>query len=203
MSNRWTNRITGYGEESPEQLLAHHANPRRHDRHQQEVMESLLREIGVIQDVIVNERTGNLIDGHMRVMLALRTGQETIPVKYVDLDPDAELAAVATLDAITGLAETDAAAFETLLDSVTTGEAPLQAFLAKLHEKGGSVPDDKAAGDDLTPSRPLGRMVWGSHSTVMSRDEQDAFTARVNAYEAEHGALAGFVADLLNGKEIP
>jgi len=203
VSKRWDLKITGYGEEHPEQLLANPHNPRRHDRHQQDILKALLENVGWIQDVIVNERTGNLVDGHLRVTLALRAGIESIPVKYVHLTDEEERVAVATLDAITELAETSEEAFDELLRSIDTGDATLQAFLATLYDAGGSVPDDHTAGDDLTPPRALGKMVWGGHSTLMSRDEQDAIFAWLDAYEAEHGSSNGFIASLLDGKELP
>ena len=198
---RWVSKIVGYGLEDPEQLLANPLNPRRHDRHQQEVMVAMLREVGFVQDVIVNQTTGNLIDGHLRVQLALRAGANTIPVKYVALDPETERAAIATLDAITGLAETSEEAFDELLQSVATGEAELQGFLSTLYESGGSLPDDTAAGDDMTPSRPLGKMVWGGHTAVMSTEEKTAIFDRLDAYETDHGSANGFVAALLAAKE--
>jgi hypothetical protein len=198
---RWENRITGYGQESPDQLLANARNPRRHDRHQQAVMQALLEEVGFVQDVIVNARTGNLVDGHMRVQLALRAGIDTIPVKYVDLAPDEELTAVATLDAITGMAETDEDAFQTLLDSIATDEDTLAGFLDTLSRSGGRVPTDTAAGDDLSPGRILSKFSWGGHSTLMSAEEKEAIITRLDDYIATNETTAGFVASLVEGKD--
>ena len=53
----WKNRIVGYGESAPDQLLANEGNWRLHPRHQQESLHGVIQEIGVIQDVIVNRRT--------------------------------------------------------------------------------------------------------------------------------------------------
>jgi hypothetical protein len=198
----WTSHIVGYGEEAPDQLLAHTRNPRRHDRYQQAIMEASLREIGLVQDVIVNQRTGMVIDGHMRVQLALRVGMPTIPVKYVDLDEETELVAIASFDAIAGMAESDEAAFTDLLDSVAFTDDTLNAFLETLADHGGDVPADTASGDDMTPSTQLPSFAWGDYSTLMMQQEYDAFLFQHEAWVKEHGSPAGFITSLLTGWEI-
>jgi hypothetical protein len=70
---------------APDQLLANPKNFRVHPRHQQDALKGVLSEVGWVQDVIVNVRTNTVVDGHLRVMLALRHNEPTIPVKYVDL----------------------------------------------------------------------------------------------------------------------
>lgn len=82
---RWRNRIVGHGEEDPTQLLAHPENWRIHPRYQQAVLEGVLDDVGWVQSVIVNRTTGHLIDGHLRVMLAMRREEGSIPVDYVVL----------------------------------------------------------------------------------------------------------------------
>ena len=156
MAPQWHNRITGYGEESPDTLLANPRNFRRHPKHQQDALAGVLRDVGVVQDVILNRRTGFLIDGHLRVSLAVRDGQATIPVKYVDLSEDEEALVLATLDPIAALATVDAAILENLLREVTTGDAAVQAMLDALAVDAGIVaPDilfkeyDESAADDV------------------------------------------------------
>jgi hypothetical protein len=197
----WVNRITGYGEEEPEQLLANGLNPRRHDRHQREVMEALLREVGFVQDIIVNTTTGNLIDGHMRVELAIRAGQRLVPVKYVELPPEQEAKVIATLDATTDLAEADPEAFEALLREVTTGEAELQAFLSTLAENNGVVPDDRAGGQDMEAGSGIEAVRWANREVPVVPEERDALIGLIDAYKAEQGALSGFVTWLLDRRE--
>jgi len=60
-----------------------------------------------VQQVIVNKRTGNLIDGHLRCQLAAREGATTIPVVYVDVSEEEEALVLATLDPIGAMAATD------------------------------------------------------------------------------------------------
>jgi len=135
----WKNRIVGYGESAPDQLLANEGNWRLHPRHQQESLHGVIQEIGVIQDVIVNRRTSlewgrdqgveTLLDGHLRVTLALRDGQPSIPVKYVDLTPNEERLALATLDPISALAAADAGKLDALLREVQTDNPAVQRLL--------------------------------------------------------------------------
>lgn len=111
----------------------------------------MLSEVGLVQAVVVNERTGHLIDGHLRVSLALRSGQPTVPVIYVDLSPADEALVLATLDPIGAMAAADAAKLDDLLRQVTTGEAAVQALLGDLAARVGDIPiaDGPATGDDL------------------------------------------------------
>lgn len=130
----WKNRIVGYGEEAPDQLLANPKNVRIHPKHQQGALAGMLREVGVVQNIIVNRRSGCLVDGHLRVSLALRDGQASVPVTYVELDEAEEALVLATLDPIGALAGTDAVKLDALLREVSTGEADVQALLGTMAE---------------------------------------------------------------------
>lgn len=133
----WKNRIVGEGDESPDQLLANPKNARRHPQAQQQALADVLDEVGVVQRVIVNQRTGYVVDGHARIALALRQGQPTIPVVYVDLDEREEALILATLDPISAMAAYDAAALDELLRDVNTGSAALQGLLDGLATEAG------------------------------------------------------------------
>lgn len=130
----WRNRIIGIGEESPEQLLANPRNFRIHPQFQQDALEGVLAEIGWLQDVIVNRRTGFVVDGHLRVKLAMRHHQASVPVKYVDLSEDEEALALATLDPISALAATDPNILNDLLNEASTGSAAVAQMLTDLQQ---------------------------------------------------------------------
>jgi hypothetical protein len=123
-------RIVGHGEVSPDDLLAHPDNWRIHPEAQQQALAGSLDDVGWVQEVIVNQRTGQLIDGHLRATLAMRRGEPSIPVVYVDLSEDEERLALAALDSITGMAKANALVFEGLLERTNTGSAALQAFVS-------------------------------------------------------------------------
>ncbi len=137
----WKNRIVGSGEEAPEQLLANPLNFRVHPKHQQDALQGVLNEVGWVQEVIVNKRNNFLIDGHLRVSLAMRQGEKKIPVKYVDLSEAEEKLILATFDPISALATTDAAKLDELLNEVSTGDAAVQQLLTELAEKAGQIPE--------------------------------------------------------------
>lgn len=143
----WQNRIVGHGEEAPDQLLANPGNWRIHPQFQQDALAGVLSEVGLVQNVIVNQRTGHLVDGHLRVSLALRTKQPTIPVVYVDLDEAEEALVLATLDPLSALAATDAEKLEALLHDVQTGEEAVQEMLAGLAKSAGLFPDGTVVDD--------------------------------------------------------
>jgi hypothetical protein len=115
---RFGNRIVGHGTALAGQLLANERNWRIHPGEQQEVMSGLLEQVGFVQSVIVNRRSDpawkesrgveTLVDGHLRVQLALTRGEETeVPVVFVDLSPEEEATILATFDPVGSLAVTD------------------------------------------------------------------------------------------------
>lgn len=155
---QWQNRIVGHGEESPETLLANPRNFRVHPKRQQEALQGVLEEIGIVDEVIVNEQTGFLVNGHLRVALAMQTGQPSIPVKYVDLSEAEEALVLATFDPISALATIDATVLDDLLRDVQTGSAAVQEMLAELAEGAGLYLEPKvgAGGDDFDTTPEAG-----------------------------------------------
>src|SRR3990170_3494486 len=93
----WRSRIVGSGEEAPDQLLANPANWRIHPKAQQEALAGVLGQVGWVQQVLVNRRTGHVVDGHLRVALALRQEAPTVPVLYVELSEAEEKLVLAAL----------------------------------------------------------------------------------------------------------
>jgi len=156
----WKNRIVGHGEENPDQLLANPKNWRVHPKQQQDAITGVLDEVGWVQSVLVNRLTGNLIDGHMRVQLALRSGVEKIPVVYVELTPEEEDLILASLDPIGALAVPDAEKREELLASIQYDNASLMEFLQSMSDPGykaGKFLDDATgAGERDSMTRDTG-----------------------------------------------
>jgi hypothetical protein len=131
--NGWKNRILGTGEEAPEQLLAHPLNFRRHPAAQRNALRGSLNTVGWVQMVVVNQRTGYVLDGHARIEEALSRHEKTIPVIYVDLDPEEERVVLASLDPIGAMAERDQERLDELLEDLKVDDAGLQALLDSLH----------------------------------------------------------------------
>jgi len=131
----WRDRTVAQAHVAPSELVKHPQNWRAPPQHQQAAMMGVLTDIGWIQDVIVNERTGFLIDGHLRVALALKRKESTVPVKYVDLSEAEELDALATFDPITALATAERETLKAVLEQVQSDEAGVQELLASLAEQ--------------------------------------------------------------------
>lgn len=115
MSNQLKNRIVSTENVCPKQLRPNIKNFRKHPKKQRDALSATLQELGWIQDVIVNRTTGNLIDGHLRLQIAIDRKEKLIPVKYVELTEKEESLALATFDPISALAETEKQALDSLL----------------------------------------------------------------------------------------
>ena len=150
----WRNRIVGEGEEAPDQLLANPRNVRIHPGEQQDALRGSLAEVGWIQRVIVNKRTGFVVDGHARVKLALRNEQATVPVVYVDLSEEEEALILATYDPIGAMAATDKQLLDDLLREVQTGDEALGKLLDDLAKGAGIVPGSDPGPPEEQPKCP-------------------------------------------------
>lgn len=136
----WANSIVGYGEEAPDQLLAHPGNPKIHPRAQTEKLVGSLNELGWISPVLVSKNSGMLVDGHARVGEAIARGEPSVPVAYVDLTPEQEALALAVYDPIAALAIMDRAQLDALLHETQTSDAALQQLCADLAAEAGLTP---------------------------------------------------------------
>lgn len=115
------NRIVSTGEAPAGEFLANPDNWRIHPYAQQEAIDANLEALGWVAPVIVNRTTGHLVDGHARVNRALERGDDTpVPYIMVDLTPDEERAALASLDPLSAMAVADAPKLAELM-----GEAEL------------------------------------------------------------------------------
>lgn len=144
-------RIVGEGSEAPDQLLANPLNWRVHPKEQVDALEGLLSQVGWVQRVIVNKRTGHVVDGHARVALALRRNEPALPVLYVDLAEDEERLVLAAIDPIGGMAQTDQVQLDSLLAGLLTGDDGLDAFLAGLRSAPGEGSRDGLTDEDDVP----------------------------------------------------
>lgn len=143
----WNNRIVGSGSKPASQFLANPLNFRRHPQNQRAAVKGSLDELGWVQNVLENVRTGNLIDGHERVWQALQNDDANVPFIQVDLSEEEERLALAILDPISALAETDKDQLDALLREVQTDDEALQKMLAELAKESGLYPDKPKAED--------------------------------------------------------
>ena len=118
----YENRIIGTGTEHPEQLLANPNNWRIHPKSQQDAVESSLDGVGWVQHIIVNERTGHVVDGHMRASVAISRNEQEVPVVYVDLTDEEERQILATYDPIGAMAVADKEMLAELVENVSMSD---------------------------------------------------------------------------------
>jgi site-specific DNA-methyltransferase (adenine-specific) len=84
---------------------------------------------------MVNRTTGHLVDGHLRVLLAMRRGVPSMPVVYVELTPEEEAIALATFDKASAMAGTDPEKLRDLLLGIEKQEsATLNALLEEMRQ---------------------------------------------------------------------
>jgi len=100
----WRNKIVRHSIEDPAALIKHPLNWRLHPDFQQEALAGAIDEIGFIQSVTVNQQTGRIVNGHLRVTLAIRDKQPGVPVEWVDLSEEEERKALYLMDPIAALA---------------------------------------------------------------------------------------------------
>jgi hypothetical protein len=129
-AKRWANRIARHSVEDPRSLVPNPDNWRRHPAEQVAVMGEVLDRIGWIGDVIVNETTGRMIDGHLRVEIAIERGEEGVPVGWVSLSEEEEKYALLSFDPVAAMAESDRRAFRAVADSVDVQDAAVRAMIA-------------------------------------------------------------------------
>lgn len=168
----WASRIVGEGAEAPEDLLANPRNWRIHPAAQQEALSGVLNTVGVVQRVIVNRASGFVVDGHLRVALALSEGVEEVPVSYVELTDEEEALVLATFDPTGAMAGTDRTKLEELLSEAKEGEAARKServmdFLREMRVSGGGGP---GRGENR-PKTPEG---WREYGEDAAKDVKKA-----------------------------
>lgn len=201
---QWRNRITGHGEVDAKELAANPKNWRIHPKAQQDALQGVLKQVGWVQDVILNRRSGFVVDGHARVALAAAAG-EKVPVVYVDLSDEEEALVLATLDPMSAMAVTDEELFGSLVKGLVADDSALEALIKQTSGATGEEKSGPAGSEgDSTPS---GQAPVIQYNIIFnSTDEQKVWfeflkrlrvefpdltiAERIVGYIASHGAAA-------------
>lgn len=133
---KFKNRIVGHGEVDPRSLRANAKNWRRHPEAQRAALSGALSEVGWVGSVIVNNLSGNIVDGHARVELAIANNETKVPVVYVELTEDEESLVLATFDPISAMASTDQDALTRLIGTIKTEDDGIRDLIQQLTEAG-------------------------------------------------------------------
>lgn len=192
-----------------DQLLANPDNWRIHSIHQQNAMKGVLNKVGWVgRGCVVNINTNRVVDGHMRIGLAIDAG-ELVPVDYVDLTEEEERIVLATLDPIGAMATVDYRAYQSLTTQIDLDELEAgitRAISATLgparddeEEPDGTPEPDRgeSSGDGPDPEADafaFGYIRWSATRVDATGDEIEELTRLYNEYLGDNdGDSDGFV----------
>ena len=195
----WRNRIVDHADVAPGDLVPNPRNWRSHPAEQGRALAGALRDVGWVAEVLVNRTTGNVVDGHLRIELALERGESSVPVTYVDLSEDEERLVLASLDPLAAMAGAEQEQLAALLDGLEPADEALRALLDDLGRQHGldalrsglvdpddvpARPDEPyvSAGDlyllgdhrllcgDATDADDIARLLDGARPTLLATD---------------------------------
>lgn len=171
----WHNRIVRRGVMNPADIVANPENWRTHPKFQEQALTQMLGKVGWVRAVIVNETTGRLVDGHLRVLSAVKQKQKSIPVTFVKLSEDEERKVLTLLDPIGGLAIADAEALESLSNELTEVGGVIAQLLNRLADE--AVEPDTEYIPPLEASNT--QIVIGTYSFPLKRETYLAWRDRL------------------------
>lgn len=128
-ANDWHNLIIGSELANPLALTPHPRNFYTHPMQQRKVVNAAIDDIGYVDEVVVNRTTNRIVNGHLRVELAIGNGEDTIPVTWIACDEETETRLLIFFDRIGEMAKVDGERVKGLIDQVEVETAPLQDML--------------------------------------------------------------------------
>ncbi len=168
-------------------LRANPKNWRLHPPQQQQALQAILQEVGFADALLVRELSDGcleIIDGHLRAEIM---PEAMVPVLVLDLN-DAEAAKVlATHDAITGLAETDLAQLNRLLEECDFSNPAFAPMFEQLN-----LAEDPPSPPESACAKPAEQACEESYQVVVTCYDESAQQA---LYERLRGE--GFACRLL------
>lgn len=200
----WPDQVIRTEWVDPEQLLAHELNPNIHPMPQARATEGSMDELGWVRHIVVNERTGKVIDGHLRVGIAISRGA-LVPVDYVNFTDEQELLALALLDATGDMRGTDreiqqdlAAALPDISDVLASVIAVSASKFDQVKEPPEDPTDPGPGGGDVERADAdaflFGYVRWKTNRVDCTGEETEGLTKLHLSYLAENnGKDEGFV----------
>lgn len=151
--NRNAETESGLAWEPTDSLVEWSSNPRRNAAAVAEVARSIKR-FGFGAPIVANVRDRVLIAGHTRLLAARRLGLETVPVRWLDLDP-ADARALALADNRLGdIAEWDDAALALVLAELRAADETLLAETGFSQEELAALLGEAPPSEGPTPHPP-------------------------------------------------
>lgn len=167
--------------------LKHHPrNWRRHGEGQKAAMRSILGRVGWANALLFNEKTGRLVDGHMRSELA--DPEQLVPVLVGSWTEPQELTILASRDPIAAMAQIDGKALQGLLSRIEENDPAIQALLETVEgpamreiARTGDVAARKRKAADEEPEGPAEPSVQGPSEPKVGA----AFTVMIRCRDAK------------------
>jgi len=145
---QWKKLAVRMRDVDPRSLTTNPKNWRIHGAAQREALRGSIHELGYGDPVELMDGTDLILDGHLRVDLAIQEGQETITVVDMALYTESEADQyLLTKDPIAAMANADKERLDTLMRENSTSEAAVQAMLAAMAEREGITPPFDAAAE--------------------------------------------------------
>jgi DNA modification methylase len=153
---------------SPHELKANPKNWRKHPEVQRVGLDAVLTEVGWVQSVILNKRTEHLIDGHLRIELAIKSGETEVPVNIVDISQEEEDAILVSFDPISAMAQSNHSILTSLIAGITTTNPALRDLIDRIQKKNKIVTQEQQEIGVAAQSRVKVGDVWklGQHLLV-------------------------------------
>lgn len=188
----WRNRIVRDDVVDADQLLGNPWNFAIHTMAQQDAQRAIFEEFGWLTRCIVNINTEHVVDGHMRIGLALDAGEQ-VPVTYVDLTEEEERRILALFDPVGRMRILDQQKYQDLLGLIPKFDGPLAKLATTtLGILPGSTP--AAPVDDAPPLGALSERPEGNLDELPpQRQSTSASPAEVQAAERTPPADVGAV----------
>jgi hypothetical protein len=153
---------------APETLQDNPRNWRRHPAPQKRALRKLVERVGWAGALLYNERTGRLVDGHLRRDLAVQAGVSSVPVLVGDWSEEEEKIILASLDPIAMMAQQDKDSFLALLDEIDAQNRAIlnevKAYIipdtGDVYQQSISVPGYDEAGAQVTTEELVDRTLY-------------------------------------------
>lgn len=153
---------------SPAELEDNPANWRTHPDSQLTALSDVIGEVGWVGACLYNERTGRLVDGHVRKQIGIDRGDKKIPVLVGNWSEEDELKILATLDPVSAMAARDAEKLNALLGEI---EFENDSLTALTNEIAGVVDDTQIVEEKSEKLKTLIESRKKSNQRFKDKDE--------------------------------
>jgi DNA modification methylase len=126
------NRIVSSGLANLDEIMFNPRNWRIHSKEQYEAILTSFHKVGWVQNVVINVTTGNLVDGHLRCIVASKEGETTVPAVYIEVSEEEEMIILMSLDPIAKMASTDKDKLEELFTEIGRDDEKINALIDEI-----------------------------------------------------------------------